>query len=56
MMQTAQIILDQMVLVKVEATIYGARKKLKIEDLMLVDGIPEIIWYRRLRSFKEKSV
>ena len=37
-MQTAQIILDQMVLVKVEATIYGARKKLKIEDLMLVDG------------------
>jgi len=38
MMQTAQIILDQMVLVKVEATIYGARKKLKIEDLMLVDG------------------
>jgi hypothetical protein len=38
MSQTAQIILDQMVLVKVEATIYGARKKLKIEDLMLVDG------------------
>ena len=38
MMQTAQIILDQMVLVKVEATIYGARKKLKVEDLMLVDG------------------
>ena len=39
MSKTAQIILDQMVLVKVEATIYGARKKLKIEDLMLVDGI-----------------
>src|SRR5665811_472685 len=38
MSKTAQIILDQMVLVKVEATIYGARKKLKIEDLMLVDG------------------
>ena len=38
MSQTAQIILDQMVLVKVDATIYGARKKLKVEDLMLVDG------------------
>src|SRR5664279_4724340 len=38
MSQTAQIILDQMVLVKVEATIYGARKKLKIEDLVLADG------------------
>ncbi len=38
MSKTAQIILDQMVLVKVEATIYGARKKLKVEDLMLVDG------------------
>ena len=38
MSHTAQIILNQMVLVKVEATIYGARKKLKIEDLVLVDG------------------
>ena len=38
MSKTAQIILDQMVLVKVDATIYGARKKLKVEDLMLVDG------------------
>jgi Protein of unknown function (DUF3150) len=38
MSQTAQIILDKMVLVKVDATIYGARKKLKVEDLMLVDG------------------
>ena len=38
MSHTAQIILDQMVLVKVEANIYGARKKLKKEDLMLVDG------------------
>ena len=38
MSHTAQIILDQMVLVKVDATIYGARKKLKIEDLVLVDG------------------
>jgi hypothetical protein len=38
MSHTAHIILDQVVLVKVEANIYGARKKLKKEDLMLVDG------------------
>ena len=38
MSHTAQIILDQVVLVKVEANIYGARKKLKKEDLMLGDG------------------
>jgi hypothetical protein len=38
MTQTAQIILDQVVLVKVEANIYGARKKLKKEDLVLADG------------------
>ena len=38
MSHTAQIILDQIVLVKVDATIYGARKKLKMEDLVLVDG------------------
>ena len=37
-MKTAQFILEQMVLVKVEANIYGARKKLKKEDLMLADG------------------
>ena len=38
MCQEANIILDQVVLVKVEANIYGARKKLKKEDLMLADG------------------
>lgn len=38
MTHTAQIILDNVVLVKVEANIYGARKKLKKEDLMLADG------------------
>jgi hypothetical protein len=38
MTQTAQIILDKVVLVKVDANIYGARKKLKKEDLMLADG------------------
>ena len=38
MTQTAHIILDQVVLVKVEANIYGARKKLKKEDLVLADG------------------
>ena len=38
MTQTAQIILDKVVLVKVEANIYGARKKLKKEDLVLADG------------------
>jgi hypothetical protein len=38
MTQAANIILDRVVLVKVEANIYGARKKLKKEDLMLADG------------------
>lgn len=32
------VILDHMVLVKVDANIYGARKKLKKEDLVLADG------------------
>jgi hypothetical protein len=34
----ANIILERVVLVKVEANIYGARKKLKKEDLVLADG------------------
>jgi len=38
MTQAATIILDRVVLVKVEANIYGARKKLKKEDLVLADG------------------
>ena len=38
MSHTAQLILDQVVLVKVEANIYGARKKLNKEDLKLADG------------------
>lgn len=38
MTHNASIILDQVVLVKVEANIYGARKKLKKEDLVLADG------------------
>ncbi len=38
MTQTDTIILDRVVLVKVEARIYGARKKLKKEDLVLADG------------------
>lgn len=38
MSQEANIILDRVVLVKVEANIYGARKKLKKEDLVLADG------------------
>ena len=38
MCQEAHVILDRVVLVKVEANIYGARKKLKKEDLLLADG------------------
>ena len=38
MCQEAKIVLDRVVLVKVEANIYGARKKLKKEDLVLADG------------------
>ncbi len=38
MAHEATVILDQMVLVKVDANIYGARKKLKKEDLVLADG------------------
>ena len=38
MSHAANIILDRVVLVKVEANIYGARKKLKKEDLLLADG------------------
>jgi len=38
MSHETQIILDRVVLVKVEANIYGARKKLKKEDLVLADG------------------
>lgn len=38
MSHAATIILDQVVLVKVEANIYGARKKLKKEDLVLANG------------------
>ncbi|MCK9608980.1 MAG: DUF3150 domain-containing protein [Methylomonas sp.] len=37
-MTQANIILDHVVLVKVDANIYGARKKLKKEDLVLADG------------------
>ncbi|MCQ8130043.1 DUF3150 domain-containing protein [Methylomonas rivi] len=37
-MTQANIILDRVVLVKVDANIYGARKKLKKEDLVLADG------------------
>jgi len=38
MSNETQVILDRVVLVKVEANIYGARKKLKKEDLVLADG------------------
>jgi len=38
MSHKTQMILDRVVLVKVEANIYGARKKLKKEDLVLADG------------------
>ena len=38
MTHEANIILEHVVLVKVEANIYGARKKLKKEDLVLADG------------------
>jgi Protein of unknown function (DUF3150) len=38
MIHEANIILERVVLVKVEANIYGARKKLKKEDLVLADG------------------
>jgi hypothetical protein len=38
MSHAATIILDRIVLIKVEANIYGARKKLKKEDLVLADG------------------
>ena len=38
MTHEANIILERVVLVKVEANIYGARKKLKKEDLVLADG------------------
>ena len=31
-------ILDQVILVKVDANVYGARKKLRKEDLVLADG------------------
>jgi len=37
-MTQSQLILDQVVLIKVDATIYGARKKLNKEDLVLADG------------------
>lgn len=38
MSQAATIILERIVLIKVEANIYGARKKLKKEDLVLANG------------------
>ena len=38
MTHEANIMLERVVLVKVEATIYGAHKKLKKEDLVLADG------------------
>jgi len=38
MSHETQVILDRVVLVKVDANIYGARKKLKKEDLVLADG------------------
>jgi len=38
MSHETQVLLDRVVLVKVEANIYGARKKLKKEDLVLADG------------------
>ena len=38
MSHESQVILDRVVLVKVDANIYGARKKLKKEDLVLADG------------------
>jgi len=38
MSHETNIILERVVLVKVEANIYGARKKLKKEDLVLADG------------------
>jgi Protein of unknown function (DUF3150) len=37
-MTQTQLILDQVVLIKVDTTIYGARKKLNKEDLVLADG------------------
>ena len=38
MSHETQVILDRVVLIKVDANIYGARKKLKKEDLMLASG------------------
>jgi len=38
MCQKSTAILDQVILVRVEASIYGARKKLRIEDLQLATG------------------
>jgi hypothetical protein len=38
MSRETQVILDRVVLIKVDANIYGARKKLKKEDLMLASG------------------
>lgn len=38
MSHETQMILDRVVLIKVDANIYGARKKLKKEDLVLADG------------------
>jgi len=38
MSHETQVILDRVVLIKVDANIYGARKKLKKEDLVLADG------------------
>lgn len=38
MSHKTQMILDRVVLIKVDANIYGARKKLKKEDLVLADG------------------
>ncbi|QPK61685.1 DUF3150 domain-containing protein [Methylomonas sp. LL1] len=38
MSHETKVILDRVVLVKVDANIYGARKKLKKEDLVLADG------------------
>ncbi len=38
MSQSAKVILERVVLVKVDANLYGARKKLKKEDLVLADG------------------
>ena len=38
MFQKSTVILDQVILVRVDASIYGARKKLRIEDLQLASG------------------